>query len=98
MSNDGSVPETGRPLCYGEQQSFSVEVRYQATMKYGLVKSVRGELQPSAAITYTIFQDGGSFNFDNYDQSSTVHERALETVGLRDIEWLGRSCPRNGTV
>ena len=62
--------------------------RYQATRKYGFVKSVRGELQPAAAITYTIFQDGGSFTFDNYYLSPAVHERALETAGLRAIEWL----------
>ena len=42
-----------------------------------------------ATITYTIFQDGGSFTFDNYYLSPAVHERALEAAGLRAIEWLG---------
>ena len=62
---------------------------YQATRKYGFVKSVRGELQPGATATYTIFQDGGSFNFDNYYLSPAVHERTLKAAGLRAIEWLG---------
>ena len=53
------------------------------------MKSVRGELQPDTTITYTIFQDGGSFNFDNYYLSPAGHERALEAAGLRAIEWLG---------
>ena len=36
------------------------------------MKSVRGELQPGATATYTIFQDGGSFNFDYYYLSPAV--------------------------
>ena len=62
---------------------------YQATRKYGFVKSVRGELQPGATAIYTIFQDGGSFNFDYYYLSPAVHERTLKAAGLRAIEWLG---------
>ena len=51
------------------------------------MKSIRGELQPGVAIAYTIFQDGGSFSFDNDYLSPATHERALEAVDLQSIEW-----------
>ena len=83
-----SLKTGGRFVTVNNNPSQSPD-RYQATRKYGFVKSARGELQPGVTITYTIFQDGGSFNFDNYYLSPAVHERALETAGLRAIEWLG---------
>ena len=83
-----SLKPSGRFVTVNNNPSQSPD-RYQATRKYGFVKSVRGELQPGAVITYTIFQDGGSFTFDNYYLSLAMHERALETAGLRAIEWLG---------
>ena len=62
--------------------------RFEATRKYGFIKSVTEALRPGTPITYTIFQDGGSFSFDNYYLSPEAHERALEKAGFRDIEWL----------
>jgi hypothetical protein len=35
-----------------------------------------------------MFQDGGSFTFDNYYLSLEAYERALEGAGLQDVEWL----------
>jgi toxoflavin synthase len=61
--------------------------RFQATRKYGFVKSVSNDLRPGTPITYTIFQDGESFSFDNYYLSPAAHERALERAGLQEIEW-----------
>lgn len=62
--------------------------QFEATRKFGFIKSTQGELRPGSAITYTIFQDGGSFQFDNYYLSRRAHERALEAGGLRDVEWI----------
>ena len=89
VPNRGPIPEAGRPFCDGEQQSIPVAGSLPGHAEVGFVKSVRGELQPDTTITYTIFQDGGSFNFDNYYLSPAGHERALEAAGLRAIEWLG---------
>jgi toxoflavin synthase len=61
--------------------------RFTATEKYGFVKSVPEPLRAGTPITYTIFQDGGSFSFDNYYLSLDTHEKALAAVGLRDVEW-----------
>ena len=82
-----SLKPGGRFVTVNNNPSQSPD-RYQATRKYGVVKSERGEHQPGAVITYTIFQDGGSFNFDNYYLSPAVYERALKAAGLRAIEWL----------
>ena len=66
-----SLKPGGRFVTVNNNSSQSPD-GYQATRKYGFVKSVRGELQPGATATYTIFQDGGSFNFDNYYLSPAV--------------------------
>ena len=81
-----SLKPDGRFVTVNNNPSQALE-RYQSTRKYDFVKSIRGELQPGAAIAYTIFQDGGSFSFDNDYLSSATHERALEAVGLQPIEW-----------
>ena len=62
--------------------------RFAATRKYGFIKSAKEELRAGTPITYTIFQDGGSFTFDNYYLSISTHERALESAGLHDVEWV----------
>jgi toxoflavin synthase len=61
---------------------------FEATRKYGFIKSVTEELRPGTPITYTVFLNDGSFSFDNYYLSPASHEHALERAGLRDIEWL----------
>lgn len=62
--------------------------RFEATRQYGFIKSVAGALRPGMPITYTLFLENESFSFDNYYLSPEAHERALEGVGLRDVEWL----------
>jgi toxoflavin synthase len=62
--------------------------RFAATKKYGFVKSAREQLRPGTPIMYTIFQDGGSFTFDNYYLSLDTHEQVLKAAGLRDVEWV----------
>ena len=62
--------------------------RFGATKKYGFVKSVSEPLQAGTPITYTVFQDGDSFSFDNYYLSPETHEQALTAAGLRDVEWV----------
>jgi SAM-dependent methyltransferase len=60
---------------------------FGVSRKYGFVKALAGDLRPSAAITYTIFLDGGSFDIANYYLSTAAHERALRTAGLRAVRW-----------
>jgi len=62
--------------------------RFTATKKYGFVKSAGEELKAGTPITYTIFQDGGSFSFDNYYLSLEAHEQALAAVGLCNLQWV----------
>lgn len=62
--------------------------RFEATRKYGFVKSVRGELRAGTPITYTLFLEDGSFSFDNYYLSPDAHERALGQAGLTEVEWI----------
>ena len=81
-----SLKPDGRFVTVNNNPSQALE-RYQSTRKYDFVKSIRGALQPGAAIAYTIFQDGVSFSFDNDYLSPATHERALEAVGLQSIEW-----------
>jgi toxoflavin synthase len=61
---------------------------FAATKKYGFIKSIGEQLQAGTPITYTLFQDGGSFSFDNYYLSLDTHEQAWAAVGLRDVEWV----------
>ncbi|HEX5413437.1 MAG TPA: class I SAM-dependent methyltransferase [Terriglobia bacterium] len=67
---------------------FQSPQRFAATEKYGFTKSAAEDLRAGTPITYTIFQDGGTFTFDNYYLSAGAHEEALRAVGLRDIEWI----------
>ena len=82
-----SLKPGGRFLTVNNNPSQSPD-RYRASEKYGFVKSLREALRPGTAITYTIFQDGGSFEIDNYYLSPAAHEQALEAAGLRDIQWV----------
>ena len=80
-----SLGPGGRFVTVNNNPSQSPQ-RFTATKKYGFIKSAGEELRAGTPITYTIFQDGGSFTFDNYYLSVSTHERALESVGLRDVE------------
>jgi 2-polyprenyl-3-methyl-5-hydroxy-6-metoxy-1,4-benzoquinol methylase len=60
---------------------------FGATAKYGLVKSVAGEIQDGTPITYTIVLDDGSFQFTNYHLSLETHEEALREAGFRNVRW-----------
>ena len=82
-----SLKPDGRFVTVNNNPSQALE-RYRSTRKYDFLKSIRGELQPGAAIAYTIFQDGGSFSFDNDYLSPATHDRALEAVDLQSIECL----------
>jgi ubiquinone/menaquinone biosynthesis C-methylase UbiE len=62
--------------------------RFAATRKYGFVKSASEQLRAGTPITYTVFQEGGSFTFDNYYLSLDTHDQALQAAGLRDVEWI----------
>lgn len=62
--------------------------RFAVTRKYGFIKSAGERLRPGTPITYTIFQDAGSFTFDNYYLSPGTHEQALAAAGLSEVEWI----------
>jgi ubiquinone/menaquinone biosynthesis C-methylase UbiE len=83
-----SLRPGGRFVTVNNNPAQSPE-RFTATRKYGFVKSASEQLRPGTPITYTIFQDGGSFTFDNYYLSIETHEKALKAVGLRDLRWVG---------
>jgi SAM-dependent methyltransferase len=60
---------------------------FASTRKYGLVKSIAGELCEGAPITFTLFEDGRSFSFDNYYLSPRTYEGALASAGLGEVRW-----------
>jgi ubiquinone/menaquinone biosynthesis C-methylase UbiE len=82
-----SLRPGGRFVTVNNNPSQSPQ-RFTATKRYGFIKSAREELRAGTPITYTIFQDGASFTFDNYYLSVDTHEDALGAVGLRDVEWV----------
>jgi toxoflavin synthase len=82
-----SLRPGGRLVTVNNNPSQSPD-RFAATEKYGFIKSAGEELRAGTPITYTIFQDGGSFTFDNYFLSIDTHEQALESAGLRHVEWV----------
>jgi len=82
-----SLRPGGRFVTVNNNPSQSPQ-RFAATEKYGFIKSAGEELRAGTPITYTILQDGSTFTFDNYYLSISAHEQALESVGLRDVEWV----------
>jgi toxoflavin synthase len=82
-----SLRPGGRFVTVNNNPSQAPE-RFAAAKKYGFVKSIREPLRAGTPITYTIFQNGSSFSFDNYYLSLDTHEQALAAVGLRDVEWV----------
>lgn len=55
--------------------------------KYGFVKSVNGALREGTPITYTVFQNDKSFQFDNYYLSLATCEEVLRHAGFRQVIW-----------
>jgi ubiquinone/menaquinone biosynthesis C-methylase UbiE len=82
-----SLQPGGRFVTVNNNPSQSPE-QFASTRKYGFIKSASEKLHAGTPITYTIFQDGSSFTFDNYYLSTSTHEQALQAVGLRDVEWV----------
>ena len=60
---------------------------FAASRKYGFVKSTPGELREGAAVTYTVFLEGGSFDITNYWLSTAAHEEAFRAAGFRTVRW-----------
>jgi SAM-dependent methyltransferase len=60
---------------------------FDASRKYGFIKSTPGALQEGTAIIYTIFQEEGSFDITNYWLSIATHEECLGAAGLRNVRW-----------
>jgi 2-polyprenyl-3-methyl-5-hydroxy-6-metoxy-1,4-benzoquinol methylase len=60
---------------------------FDASRKYGFIKSTPGILREGAPVIYTIFQDTGSFDITNYWLSRATHEESLRAAGLRDVRW-----------
>lgn len=60
---------------------------YAATKKYGVVKSIAGELKEGTPVTISLDVEGKSIAFDNYFLSIETHEAALKAAGLRDPRW-----------
>lgn len=77
----------GRFVTVNNNPSHAPE-NFAATRKYGFIKSAAEKLRPGTPITYTIYQNGGSFSFDNYYLSADTHDQALAAAGLRDVEWI----------
>ena len=63
--------------------------RFDATRKYGFVKSARSTITEGAAICYTFFLGEGedTFEIENYHLDRETHEWALREAGLTNIAW-----------
>ena len=60
---------------------------FEASRKFGFIKSTPGKLYEGAPVVYTIFQEHGSFDITNYWLSTATHEECLRAAGLRDVRW-----------
>ncbi len=55
--------------------------------KYGFIKSASGPLREGTPITYIIYQNGNSFQFDNYYLSTPTCDQVLRQAGFREVVW-----------
>lgn len=69
---------------------------FEATRKYGLIKSAQLPLREGSPITYTIFQDSGQFTIENYHLSIETHEQVLRAAGLERVRWHRPDVDREG--
>ncbi|MBC8041121.1 MAG: class I SAM-dependent methyltransferase [Opitutaceae bacterium] len=62
---------------------------YAATKPFGFVKNLAtgASLVNGTAITYTFFQDGHTFHFDNFYLEPQAHASVLAGAGLKDFAW-----------
>jgi ubiquinone/menaquinone biosynthesis C-methylase UbiE len=60
---------------------------FQATRKYGFIKSADGEIDNGTPLRYTIFLEDETFQFDNYHLDIGIHEWALRQAGFIAIKW-----------
>jgi len=82
----GALKPGGRLVAVNNNPDQPVET-YADSRKYGFIKGVQGELREGTPITYTNFQNGQSFQFDNYYLSTPTCEEALRTAGFREVCW-----------
>lgn len=63
--------------------------RYADTRPFGFIKSLPpgAVLANGTAITYTFFQDGHTFHFDNFYLDPQAHGPVLAQAGLEGFEW-----------
>jgi toxoflavin synthase len=61
--------------------------QFQATRKYGFVKSAEQEIAEGTPIRYTFFLDGETFHVENYHLDAATYEWALQAAGLSNVQW-----------
>jgi ubiquinone/menaquinone biosynthesis C-methylase UbiE len=82
----GSLKPGGRFVTVNNNPAQHVS-QFDATRKYGFVKSTQDEIANGTPIRYTFFNDGETFYIENYHLDRTTHEWALKEAGLNDIGW-----------
>ncbi|MBO3464068.1 methyltransferase domain-containing protein [Aetokthonos hydrillicola Thurmond2011] len=60
---------------------------YSKSAKYGMNKSISGELQEGTPITYTMSINGSTFSFLNYYLSQETYESVFREVGFKQVRW-----------
>jgi toxoflavin synthase len=60
---------------------------FQATRKYGFVKSADGQIRNGTPIRYTFFQEGEVFEVENYHLDTEIYASALKRAGLSQVHW-----------
>jgi ubiquinone/menaquinone biosynthesis C-methylase UbiE len=63
--------------------------QFDATRKYGFVKSAEEAICDGTPIRYTFFIGSETFQIENYHLDIATHEWALEEAGLSGIRWHG---------
>jgi ubiquinone/menaquinone biosynthesis C-methylase UbiE len=76
----------GRLVAINDNQDQPIET-FGITRKYGLTKSPTGPLTAGAPITFTIYSEGGSFEFVNYYLGSATYESAFAEAGFTQFRW-----------
>jgi toxoflavin synthase len=82
----GSLKPGGRFLTVNNNPAQDVS-QFDATRKYGFVKSSQGQVANGTPIRYTFFNNGETFHIENYHLDSATHEWALKEAGLSETRW-----------
>ncbi|HSI08020.1 MAG: class I SAM-dependent methyltransferase [Rariglobus sp.] len=71
---------------------------YATTRPFGFIKTLKpgDTLVNGTAITYTFFQDGHTFHFDNFYLDPQAHGPVLAGAGLEDFAWHPLQANRTG--